>query len=280
MMQDMHIEGGSLADYYLEAYNMTAQIHDDDVSGTEQYHSFFGRANNDINSGVSDAAEEDSAASSSSSHSSCTEWFKTVSLSSIWEVSPPSQDDDDDDNDDDELFGPDPAMQLIPVDYSKDRENHRKRAAGHTNPTNPWVFAEYSKQQCLSPNTESLSNESDARVEAYRGLLGKEPPPPPRAPITPPEFQYYQYHAPPRLINGRWWRPPPTWHLVTPRPSRREPPKETTPETPSDDSIWAKIPCECWHCVAHAYQEVKTFKPLFDWRKRYVGEVHGFSLPR
>jgi len=285
MVRDMHIEGESQADYYLEVYDVAAQNHgvtghdNDEVSRTEQHHSTFGYANNDMNSDVSDIIGAGSTVSSSSSDSSCIEWFKTVSSSSIWESSPPS----DDENYDDELFGPDPGMQVIPVDYSEDRENQRRWAAGHTKPVDPWAFSECNKQQCLLPDTEALSNESDARVEAYRELLRREPPsPPPPTPQPPkrsPPPQYHQYQPPPKLVNGRWWYPPPALRLVAQRPI---PSKEATQKTSKKDSLWAKIPCECWHCMANPIQsqEGDEFQALFDWRKVYIGSMKDFSLPR
>ncbi|KAK6859200.1 hypothetical protein PG995_005053 [Apiospora arundinis] len=190
MVRDIHVEGESQADYYLDVYaDATSGSNDgsdDDTSRADlYYHSSFGHASELDDGNVSDASGAEPASSSSSpspSNDPQIKWFKEVSQSWIWDPSPSSEHDGDDvnkdDDDLDDLFGPDPVLQVSPVDYSEDRKRHLNRAAGPKHDpkhTDPWLYAKWSKQQCLLPHTEALSNESTSRVEAYRTLLGRDP---------------------------------------------------------------------------------------------------------
>ncbi|KAK7993398.1 hypothetical protein PG989_006779 [Apiospora arundinis] len=303
MVLDMHVDGESQAEYYLDVYaDATSESDggsDDDASRTDlYYYSSFGHASEHNNYIVSDASGAETTSQSSSSSSSSPsndpqiQWFKEVSQSSIWDPSPSSsshEDDEDGDKDDDDLdglFGPDPVLQVFPVDYSEDRKRHLNRAAGPKH-ADPWLYSKWSKQQCLLPHTEALSNESASRVEAHRTLLGREPPKPPPT----PRYRYYKYQPPSRWYNGAWWLPPTELHRVQMRPGSPPPPPEarsrkrrTRSETPGggdDDEVgfWAEIPCACWHCRTHPWRP-EGRPALFDRRKILGDNFVEYTLPR
>ncbi|KAK6836791.1 hypothetical protein PG987_007286 [Apiospora arundinis] len=304
MVRDIHVEGESQADYYLDVYadatSGSDDGSDDDTSRADlYYHSSVGHASELDDGNVSDASGAEPASSSSSpspSNDPQIKWFKEVSQSWIWDPSPSSEHDGDDVNKDDydldDLFGPDPVLQVSPVDYSENRRHHLNRAAGPKNDprhANPWLYAKWSKQQCLLPHTEALSNESASRVEAHRTLLGREPPRPPPT----PRYRYYKYQPPSRWYNGAWWLPPTELHRVQMRPGSPPPPHETRSrrrrrtrsETPGDGDddddergFWAEIPCACWHCRTHPWPEGRA--ALFDRRKVLGDNFVEYNLPR
>ncbi|KAK8112612.1 hypothetical protein PG984_013138 [Apiospora sp. TS-2023a] len=249
MLRHMHTEGGSEAEYLLDAYGMMSQSHGDagdadDTPGVN-HGSCFANSTSSIPSGES---------------------TKTTSSPSPSSDSP--RDSLFDGEEGDEVTCTDP---IIPVDYSEDRKNHWRRAGYHDHEIYPWA-SERGKYEYLVPKARQPA-ENAAWREAYQELKGQTPPDPipyhvPRfwAPAQCPENPAYvckvfaarsgQLLQPDQ--EGRLWYP--EWHHRC-RPHRESSEPSEPPEWRPYQ--WAKIPCECWHCVAHPdlpWSEVRAYR--------------------
>ncbi|KAK7999115.1 hypothetical protein PG991_014790 [Apiospora marii] len=251
MLRDMHTEGGSEAEYLLDVYDLMSQSHDDDedLDDTSGLNHSLCSANS--TSSALDAVEESTKTAASPSAS-------------------PSSDSPRDSLFDGEAGDEEPHSDpiFIPVDYSEARKNHWRRPGYHDHEINPWA-SEMGKHQCLIPQARHPSQDP-ALCEAYRELVGRNlraPIPPPRAwapaRCTENPWSVCHFEAPlvrsasgprpkpipePDQEEGRLWYP--KWHhgCRPPPPHLHWPAGEREPHPPVK---WARIPCDCWHCVTH-----------------------------